>query len=639
MPAKRTGPAYVSAADLADDLERYLAGRPIVARPVSAGQRAWKWARRQPTLAAALSGMVLAVVLGFAGVTWALLREHDRAAEAERQTKFANKLHEESERDRRAAEVRASHEFLERGLSYCSLGDVPRGLNYLAQALALAERLEQQTSTEETDTLEALRRCQWICRSNLARWPARLALRPRFQVSHDAWVFDSRFDAAGRFIVSGDRAGLIRLGDVASNRQIGEPITEVGSVNGVRVLPGGDQFLAAVVDEQKSHAMLHRWDIASRTRVGPELPFWPVGNKNIGSFINVAVVPGGAAVMTQTGTRTLKFLSLETGAEVRPTIVAATDFPTVVLSADGNTVFTGHVDGFVRKWDAQARLVGEWRRHTGAVTALALSPNETLVLSGSYDGSARLAKATGEALGAKVNYDAPVKTTAFSRDGRLGVVGGGKVTVRHVPSGFAQVWDTATATPAGAIFEHPHVVWCAAFARDRLLFTGAEDGQLRAWSPDSGRQVGQRRCSGTVARLDVSPDECLVVASDIGGTPGAVLVEAGPSPLVTAPLRHPAPVNSMAFSPDGRTLLTLADDACLRSFELEHLTAKPRKLPVRGDARLRVGARRYQVSHLDRRRGTGHSRELWDARAGTALKAVDLPNSYWKISFHPNSRT
>jgi serine/threonine protein kinase len=51
---------YQSAGDLAADLERWLDGRPIIARPVSPPTRIWRWSRRNPKLvAAATTGLLL----------------------------------------------------------------------------------------------------------------------------------------------------------------------------------------------------------------------------------------------------------------------------------------------------------------------------------------------------------------------------------------------------------------------------------------------------------------------------------------------------------------------------------------------------------------------------------------------------
>ena len=50
---------YHSAGALAEDLERWLDGRPIVARPVSAPIRVWRWAKRNPKLATSVSGSIL----------------------------------------------------------------------------------------------------------------------------------------------------------------------------------------------------------------------------------------------------------------------------------------------------------------------------------------------------------------------------------------------------------------------------------------------------------------------------------------------------------------------------------------------------------------------------------------------------
>jgi hypothetical protein len=67
--AKSPGRRYQTAQDLADDLRRFLEGKPIKARPVGAGERLWRWCRRNP-LAASL---FLAMSLGSAAGFWYLL--------------------------------------------------------------------------------------------------------------------------------------------------------------------------------------------------------------------------------------------------------------------------------------------------------------------------------------------------------------------------------------------------------------------------------------------------------------------------------------------------------------------------------------------------------------------------------------
>jgi serine/threonine-protein kinase len=62
-PAKR----YPSAAALAEDLERFLAGEPIRARPVSRPERLVKWARRRPWQATAAGLALLLVAAGAVG--------------------------------------------------------------------------------------------------------------------------------------------------------------------------------------------------------------------------------------------------------------------------------------------------------------------------------------------------------------------------------------------------------------------------------------------------------------------------------------------------------------------------------------------------------------------------------------------
>jgi serine/threonine protein kinase/tetratricopeptide (TPR) repeat protein len=56
---------YSSAGNFAEDLERWLEGRPITARPVSPPVRLWRWSKRNPKLAGLAAAIV---VLGAAGM-------------------------------------------------------------------------------------------------------------------------------------------------------------------------------------------------------------------------------------------------------------------------------------------------------------------------------------------------------------------------------------------------------------------------------------------------------------------------------------------------------------------------------------------------------------------------------------------
>jgi serine/threonine protein kinase/WD40 repeat protein len=68
-PAQR----YAAAAELADDLRRFLADQPIRARQASKAERLRRWARRNPTLAALSAAVAALLVLTAAGaVLWAL---------------------------------------------------------------------------------------------------------------------------------------------------------------------------------------------------------------------------------------------------------------------------------------------------------------------------------------------------------------------------------------------------------------------------------------------------------------------------------------------------------------------------------------------------------------------------------------
>jgi serine/threonine protein kinase/WD40 repeat protein len=131
---------YASAEALADDLCRFLDGKPTIARPVSLPERAWRWAKRNPTLAATLGAVaLLLVVLAIGSTISAVLfrGERDRAVDAEGRAETARRATQDLLARRLqsvAGEVRAMRLRGERGAYY-------RGMPKLRETLAQAREL------------------------------------------------------------------------------------------------------------------------------------------------------------------------------------------------------------------------------------------------------------------------------------------------------------------------------------------------------------------------------------------------------------------------------------------------------------------------------------------------------------------
>ena len=88
---------YATARALADDLDRFLQGRPILARPASWAERLAKWVRRRPATAASFGVAALAATTLFAGgliyqglLRAALKQANDSALEAQNQQREAD---------------------------------------------------------------------------------------------------------------------------------------------------------------------------------------------------------------------------------------------------------------------------------------------------------------------------------------------------------------------------------------------------------------------------------------------------------------------------------------------------------------------------------------------------------------------
>ena len=129
---------YATAAELARDLRRFLAGEPVQARPISQAERCWRWCRRNPARVA-VAGLGLLATMASVGlfIGWLF---------AVQQATSANNLRSERDRTRKAwgeaekyreeAELLSAQLLFKNGVALCEEGEAGRGMLWMARSLA-----------------------------------------------------------------------------------------------------------------------------------------------------------------------------------------------------------------------------------------------------------------------------------------------------------------------------------------------------------------------------------------------------------------------------------------------------------------------------------------------------------------------
>jgi tetratricopeptide (TPR) repeat protein/predicted Ser/Thr protein kinase len=87
--AKEPGRRYATAAALAADLDNFLLGRPVAARPVGRLVQLARGCRRKPLVAGLSAALVLVLLAAFAGVTWEWRRAEAQLEETRREHRRA----------------------------------------------------------------------------------------------------------------------------------------------------------------------------------------------------------------------------------------------------------------------------------------------------------------------------------------------------------------------------------------------------------------------------------------------------------------------------------------------------------------------------------------------------------------------
>ncbi|MCX7012278.1 MAG: MBL fold metallo-hydrolase [Candidatus Sumerlaeota bacterium] len=156
----------------------------------------------------------------------------------------------------------------------------------------------------------------------------------------------------------------------------------------------------------------------------------------------------------------------------------------VAFSADGRLLLTGGWDGTARLWEVESgNEIRTLAHHAMAVHSVAFSPDGRLVAVGSGDTTVTLWEAaTGRRLRSLAGHDSYVLSVAFSPDGRQ--LASGAV------HGKVMLWDVSNEHDARILAGHTMAVYGVAFSPDgRQLASGGRDETIRLWDVASGETV------------------------------------------------------------------------------------------------------------------------------------------------------
>jgi WD40 repeat protein len=610
--AKEPQKRYESAQALAEDLERWLSGEPIAARPAGKLERLLKWARRRPATAAlvavsflAAAAVLLVISLYSAWLGQALrdVREKQtRLSEAE--TEVGRKQTEVSELENRARLLTAhAQEQLGRvqvldGLRHLDRGDPTAALVLFARAA--------QVDPDDPDRLA------W----HRVRIGEHLDLAPRLVQVLATIPYQARFTPDGRRLLS---AGGGTLVDLASGREVRPRGETLPDSNAVQFSPDGRHYLC-------------RTDKEVRLReVDGDRPVGAVLAPGKGPLQSVHFSHDGHTIATLTPTKK-PFLFGESEGQIWETTTGRPLGPAVVIPPqiwdwsftpdDRRVVFFHPTSTTV--WDVRTGQL------TGLPGLIPLGGELSATLWFSPDGRFLVRKEsfigtdvtlydllTGENVTNRFGLGDRLRDCDLGPDGRLLVaVSAANETSIHDSATGKRLAVLHPAVPREQGDLHHVSVTCSPNGRTVAIVAGKE---VRFWEVTGKALKPVLRHERDVQLVRFSPDgaRALTLSEDEVQVWDVVRGE-----QVTAPLRARGPLRHAVFSPDGRRVYAsgLNGARVWDVFPRPGLRAIRLEYPERRDLLSQDGSRL-----LTGRTSTMELWRVWDVEAGRPLAELESP--------------
>ena len=551
---KEPADRYPGAGAVADDLGRYLAGEPVSVRAAGIMERAAKWARRKPTLAAAYTLGFIALILG--GLGGMALREWRLAAtafEGEAKAKAASEKAREGEVIARAiAENARDAEARARGIA--------DGLRKKVQRIEYGRRMEVMHQEYRDDNasvaLASLAQTPVEFRGWEYRYLDRLChFDLRTYGGHASNVTAAAYSPDASRIVTASYDGTAKIWDAATGAVIHTLRGNSGLVWSASFSPDGTRVLTAgqgdaAVQFPKADAAIV-WDAGTGARA-LTLP-------TKGGFLQSASFSGDGARIVTGSDGTVQVWDAATGVEIRTLAGHEGAVKSARFSPDGSRIVTGGADGTARVWDAKsgAQLLA-FKGHGEAVASASFSPDGSRVVTAGWDGTTRAWDARTGGVVLIIRDRAAQDAASFSPDGARIVTAGGNT---------AKVWDAGTGSELVSIGGHASAVTSACFSPDgSRVLTGSVDSTAKEWDSRTNaewRALKAETRGETTASF--SRDGTRVVTAS--NEKVAKIWDAGTGDLLRTLRGHAMPLKAAWFSPDGERVVTGSADGSVRFWD------------------------------------------------------------------------